>query len=170
MGTRREIGAEILIGRGRDAALQLSDLGVSRRHLEVRPAKRGVRVTTVGDASPFATGGKLCTDSVVALGDRVVVGETALTFVSSQQQSAVTNATEITKLHTLLDDAAVDARGLAAIFDLGDALNAPSTEAQLIETVSGWARRAFRITARLEPAGGQHPQMDEMMQRMVQGV
>jgi DNA-binding NtrC family response regulator len=167
VGTRRPLTQKLLIGRGRAAALQLSDLGVSRRHLEVEPTAGGVHVKTVGSASPFAARGSLSTEAVIPLGERIVIGETALTFVVGEIERQQSDG-EVTKIHALLDDAAVDARGLAAIFELGEVLNQVREEGELESAINRWAGRALRITARLErAAGGTQPQQDEVLQRDV---
>ncbi len=170
VGARLEVTGTILVGRGREAALRLSDLGVSRRHLEVEPIPGGARITTVGEAAPFAALGKLCTQAEVAIGDRVVIGETALTFVVGDTASVPASETEVTNMYALLDDAAVDARGLAAIFELGEALNEIRSEDELVTAVNRWAARALQITATIETSAGQRPpERDKMVHRVSRG-
>ncbi len=149
VGVRQPLAARLLVGRGADAGLQLTDLSVSRRHVEVEPCKGGARVTVLGRASSFAHGGRLCHEAVLGPGDRFVIGETSLTLVRGRQASVAADG-EITKIEALLDDAAVEARGLAALFSLGEALEEARDRPAIDEAVRGWAARALAITAELK--------------------
>ena len=53
LGARVPVGAQpVIVGRGRDAHLQLTDMTVSRRHLEISATAKGIVVRVVGEAAP----------------------------------------------------------------------------------------------------------------------
>lgn len=163
VGARQVLSGKLLVGRGRDAELQLTDLSVSRRHLEVELVPGGARVTVVGSASSFAFGGKICTEALVPPGERIVIGETALTLVARPTRPSPAGH-EVTKIQALLDDAAVEARGLAAVFALGEDLEAARDETDVAGVVRAWGERALGIDARIRD-GGEQPSRDETLSR-----
>jgi transcriptional regulator with GAF, ATPase, and Fis domain len=74
-GARSELGpAGMVIGSGKACDLRLSDKQVSRRHVELRPETRGVRVTDLGSLNGSYLGAAridsalLLADAVLALG------------------------------------------------------------------------------------------------------
>ena len=67
-----------IVGRARDVDLGVTDIRVSRRHLEVTAEPGGVRVRLCAGAAPFLLDGRDTKDALLAVGGQVVVGDTVL--------------------------------------------------------------------------------------------
>ncbi len=134
-----------VVGRSTDAHLQLTDLAVSRQHLEVALCEGGAEVRVLGSAKPFFVDGKPAARATLAVGGQLLVGNTALTLVERRSRPADVHETvEATAVRSLLGDRAVGARGLSAIFELSEALDGAADEAQLAEVVTAWGRKQVR--------------------------
>jgi len=71
----------VVVGRGVEADLRLSDTGVSRSHAELRTAASGaVRVVDLGSTNGTLVNGQRVDDAVLVDGDRLVIGATAMVF------------------------------------------------------------------------------------------
>jgi len=170
LGARVSLEATaVVIGRGRDADLQLTDLTVSRRHLRVERAAGKISISVIGEAAPFTATGRAVSKATVALGEKFVVGNTALTAVLRKQEvsaaSGMTETCEVTSVRSLLSDVAVDARGLSAIFELTEGLDATQSEAALTHTVQGWAQKHVRAESATIRSVDDLPS-DDMMERV----
>ena len=169
LGARVPVGPKpVIVGRGRDADLQLTDLTVSRRHLEIRPTGQGIVVRVVGEAAPFTAGGQTTGEAELALGDKFVIGNTALSAVERKPQvagpSGQTETCEVTTVRSLLDATALDARGLTAIFELTERLDQAASQGELEVAVAAWARQHVRAqTTVLE--GVEAPPSNDLLER-----
>jgi hypothetical protein len=70
----------LVIGRGAEADLRLTDTGVSRRHAELRVDPNGVTLVDLKSTNGTAVNGKLVDEAPLADGDRITVGTTVLVF------------------------------------------------------------------------------------------
>ena len=138
-----------IVGRARDASLALTDRGVSRRHLEVRLEREGVRVLACEGAQPFVVGGDKVTQAVLSPDASLIVGNTVLTVVLEAPSRDV----ETTDMHTVLGGLASDLVGLGALVALTDALDAALDVESHRLAISGWAPRAGAKEVRLVFAG-----------------
>jgi len=135
---------EQVVGRGRDAQLRLTDLAVSRRHLQVVGDGDCALIRVVAGASPFTMSGKKMVDARMALGDKIVIGNTALALVRPRVAVESTETREVTDVRSLLGEMAVDARGLSAIFELSERLDAVADVAGIEQAVASWAKTFVR--------------------------
>ncbi len=82
-GADREVpidGGSLVLGRGADADLRLSDTGVSRRHAEVRLSPQGAEVADLGSTNGTRVNGSAVSSSPLLDGDRISVGTSELIF------------------------------------------------------------------------------------------
>ena len=69
------------IGRSRDCDIVLDDVGVSRRHAEIRPGADGWTIADLGSTNGVLLNGKLLGGSEpLQPGDRVELGSTKIVF------------------------------------------------------------------------------------------
>lgn len=71
----------VTIGRLPDRDITLDDLGVSRRHAEIRRQGTAYRLVDTGSANGTRVNGERIAEHVLRDGDRIVVGDVELTFV-----------------------------------------------------------------------------------------
>ncbi len=140
----RNVGARVAvedaprsIGRAQDADLVLSDPRVSRRHLTVRARGEGALLEACEGAAPFLVDGTERTDAAIALGDTIVVGDTAL-VLKRLDDAAPVAPTFSTELGALLTGLGADVRGVAAAIELVEALDAVSEERAIGATLAAW--------------------------------
>ena len=86
IGPRLEVGSstypltgQLVVGRGAEADVQLTDTGVSRRHAELRVADGAVEVHDLGSTNGTFVNGRRVQTASLRDGDRVTVGTTDLT-------------------------------------------------------------------------------------------
>jgi hypothetical protein len=80
-GGRIELtGGPILIGRGTDAAVRVTDSSVSRRHAEVRPAGGGWALVDLGSTNGTRVNGMPVTERKLEDGDVIAVGDATVRF------------------------------------------------------------------------------------------
>jgi len=72
--------AVTVMGRGQEADLQVADTGVSRRHAELRLEPGGVRLVDLGSTNGTRVNGSRTAETVLADGDRIELGATALVY------------------------------------------------------------------------------------------
>jgi pSer/pThr/pTyr-binding forkhead associated (FHA) protein len=70
----------VLIGRGADATIRVSDSSVSRRHAEVRPAGDGWVLADLGSTNGTRVNGMPVTERKLEDGDAIGVGDATLRF------------------------------------------------------------------------------------------
>ncbi len=131
------------VGRGREAHLVLADPCVSRRHLEAVASPSGVVVTLCSGANPFVIEGQACASAEVKPNGQILVGDTVLRVVVAPMASAEGRAfgnMGSTHIHTLLSGAAMDVRGLAAIFALVELLDGAADIETLEGKIGEWAK------------------------------
>jgi DNA-binding NtrC family response regulator len=135
--------ATVSVGRAVDAGLPLTDRRVSRRHLEVRAASRGVAIRVCEGAARVLHNGEPTSECEALPGDEIVVGETVLAVVDARTTGSTdeAGASERTEVHTLLTGVAADVRGLAAVFALGEALADARDRYAIADVVRDWARQ-----------------------------
>jgi len=73
-------GSAVLIGRGTDAAVRVTDSSVSRRHAEVRPAGAGWAIVDLGSTNGTRVNGMPVTERTLDDGDVIGVGDATLRF------------------------------------------------------------------------------------------
>jgi hypothetical protein len=73
-------GETLLLGRGHDCAIQLSDPNVSRRHAEIRREGDGYILFDLGSTNGTEVNGERIHRVPLADGDRILVGQTELVF------------------------------------------------------------------------------------------
>ncbi len=142
-----ESGPQI-VGRSREAQLRLTDVSVSRQHLEFKAESDGVNIRIMGNAAPFTLEGKPQKRARLALNQQIIIGNTALTLVSSRiSEIPVSRDTcELTSVRSLLGEMAVDARGLGAIFELSEQLDEATDQPQLQAVLTTWASHHVRAS------------------------
>ncbi len=169
LGARVSLGpTPIVVGRERNAELRLTDLAVSRRHLEVRLDGGRLVVSVIGSAAPFTVAGERIEQAELQVGDKLVVGKTALSAVQSRPKQLVSDGTEtceVTDVRSLLGDMAV---GLGAIFELSEQLDKAGDEKQLEQIVGQWADKHVKTgtEARIEKTQElEGPASEELVER-----
>ena len=171
LGTRVLLGdGACLIGRDRAAGLRLTDLTVSRRHLEASHLDGSVQVRVLEGAAPFAVDGTTTDQAALSIGQKLVIGETAISVVRARVEQTVTGATcEVTDVRTLLGGA-VGAHGLAAIFELSERVDDASDFAHARDAFIHWARRHVHedITVRLDEGEAERVS-EEMVEQPIAG-
>jgi pSer/pThr/pTyr-binding forkhead associated (FHA) protein len=71
----------LIIGRGSDCDLKLSDADTSRRHLEVCRLEETIQISDLGSKNGFLVNGRSNSDPCsLRHGDEVIIGQTALLF------------------------------------------------------------------------------------------
>src|SRR3954465_13427436 len=94
-GARIDLGDEVrIVGRARDADLVLSDLSVSRRHLDVQVVDGGVRIRALPETAPFVRDQVAVRETTLVAGEAVTVGTTVLSVVPQ----VVTDATPLPRV------------------------------------------------------------------------
>jgi pSer/pThr/pTyr-binding forkhead associated (FHA) protein len=78
-GTRSvPIEGTVVLGRGTEADVQLTDTGVSRRHAQIT----GNRVTDLGSTNGTRVNGTRVTEAELVDGDRLTLGTTEIVYRS----------------------------------------------------------------------------------------
>jgi hypothetical protein len=90
-GERAALGPELMIGRGRGAALRLADAATSRRHARLRLGPDGATLEDLGAKNRVRVNGVPVERRPVPLrpGDLITVGETELVYALAAQGSPV---------------------------------------------------------------------------------
>jgi hypothetical protein len=70
----------LVIGRGADADLRLTDTGVSRRHAELHVDPDGVTLVDLESTNGTAVNGRMVSRAPLSDGDRISVGTTVMVF------------------------------------------------------------------------------------------
>jgi hypothetical protein len=70
----------LVIGRGADVDLRLTDTGVSRRHAELQVGPNGVTLVDLQSTNGTAVNGRMADRAELADGDRITVGTTTMVF------------------------------------------------------------------------------------------
>jgi DNA-binding NtrC family response regulator len=142
VGARLPVDAQVrIVGRARGADLALTDLGVSRKHLEITVAGTGVLVRVCEGAAPFIWQGRETERAELPSGESVVIGNTVLRVVGAASEMPTPHSQEVTSAKTLLGGLASDVRGLAAVYDLAEALDRAVEPAAAESLLVDWARR-----------------------------
>jgi DNA-binding NtrC family response regulator len=148
LGARITLGDEPqVIGRGRAADLRLSDLTVSRRHLQVRRTDGGAEVELIEDAAPFMHASESCDKCSLAPGDKFVVGSTVIALVAAEAARQQNAALEVTDVRTLLGGGTVGEPGLGSIYRLSEQLDRAHDEASLQAALRVWVAKRLGPTA-----------------------
>jgi preprotein translocase subunit SecD len=80
-GRRHEVeGRRVLIGRSKDCDIQLEDPNVSRRHAELRQEGASYWIVDLDSTNGIEVNGRRLKRSKLEDGDRIVLGETEVTF------------------------------------------------------------------------------------------
>jgi pSer/pThr/pTyr-binding forkhead associated (FHA) protein len=78
----------ILVGRGKEADLRLSDEAVSRKHFIIERLNKGYFLHIISDANPLYINGEETKKAKLCNGDRLTLGNTCLTFLSERPEDA----------------------------------------------------------------------------------
>ncbi len=73
-------GPVLVLGRGLEADLQLADVGVSRKHAEVRLDETGASVVDLGSTNGTRVNGRRVSSAPLRDGDHIGLGATDMTF------------------------------------------------------------------------------------------
>ncbi len=107
-------GEEIIVGRGDAAAIQVSDLTVSREHFSLVPEGTGWKLLDRGSRNRTLVNGDPVLVHFLRDGDRVAVGSTLFAYVGEVSASTpVPNALDL--LPTGFENVTLELRGLADI-------------------------------------------------------
>jgi len=153
-----------VIGRARDADLVLSDLAVSRRHLDVALIEGGVRVRALPETAPFVFAGQPSRDAVLPVGAALTVGGSVMCVMAVSTPERPSMRVERTEARTLLQGAAVEVKGLAATAALMAWLDEATSRAEVQEVLDRWGRLhadATAVTLDLEDDVKDAPACDE---------
>ncbi len=142
-GARLDVDERVrTIGRARDVDLVLRDLGVSRRHVQVAATANGVQFDICGGAAPLMVGGRHVRSVEAKEGDRVLLGNTLLVVVTASRDStpsSVRGSRDHTDVKTLLTGVGADARAMASVHALIEALDVAQDPATLEGVIRAWA-------------------------------
>ena len=134
------------VGRSRGADLVLQDLSVSRQHLQVVATPHGVHVEVCGGAAAFLVDGRAFRSAEAREGDRLVVGSTTLAVrVADAPSEAVARGPS--DVRTVLTGVGADARGMASIHALIEALDAARDRAALEAAIAEWGANQTPVAA-----------------------
>jgi two-component system response regulator AtoC len=148
LGARLAVeGTARIVGRARNADLPLTDLAVSRRHLEVKLEGERIAIAICEGAAPFLVGDEERERATIALGDKIIVGNTVLSAARNDVTTAGRAEIERTDVRTLLGGPAVDVRGLAAVFALAEALDAADNREGAEIALAAWAKKHAHATS-----------------------
>ena len=129
------------IGRSRESDLALTDLSVSRHHLQVTAHGGALRFVLCSGAAPVVIGGRPAERGEARAGDTILVGSTTLSVRAMPDASPDDDAGPVsTDVRTLLTGAAADVTGLAAIFELSQILDTATDRPGLEGALTTWAR------------------------------
>jgi DNA-binding NtrC family response regulator len=173
-----------IVGRAKGTDLQLTDVSVSRRHLEVRLASTGldarVDVRVCSGAASFLVGGAPRDSATLRPGDEFVIGETVLVVTPkdeprpdldpSANPAVLSPTASVTDVQTMLGGATAEVRGLKAIFALTEALDAAADIDAVERSLAEWARGyAGATSARLlvGAAAAQEDLGDRIVERAI---
>ena len=128
------------IGRSVEADLPLRDPTVSRRHVEALATPNGVQLVASAGATRIVVDGRLVARADVAVGQTVVVGKTRLkvSLATGHRRSKKEEGSQ-TDVVALLTGPLGDARGLANVYTLVEALDQAESEAALESVLRKWA-------------------------------
>jgi hypothetical protein len=79
-GRRIDLGATCVIGRSTDADVQVTDVGASRRHAELRVLGDHVEVHDLGSTNGTLVNGQRIAAATLTDGDRITIGTTTFEF------------------------------------------------------------------------------------------
>ncbi len=135
---------EIEIGRSGGNDLVLSDVAVSRRHLQAWSDADGVHLKCLPDTSRIYVAGEEVHVAQLGPGEVAIVGDTALTVIADRRRAPETRSDEsdVSDVRTLLGPGQLsgDVRGLSAIAQLADALDPTRTLEEVRIAFAEWAR------------------------------
>jgi pSer/pThr/pTyr-binding forkhead associated (FHA) protein len=83
---KRFKSVRMVVGRGKDVELRLSDQSVSRRHLELVHGDTGTLLRDLGGASGTKVNDESVEEKVLKHGDEIAIGRTLLRFVDELEQ------------------------------------------------------------------------------------
>lgn len=139
-GLTLELGrAPRQVGRARDMDLILTDLTVSRRHLEIMLVDQGVHVRAHPGAAPFIIDGHPEREAIIPLNGAILVGTTVLCVLPRSADEAKPERVERPAARTLLEGPAAETNGLVAVAALTRWLDRASSLADLGAIISRWA-------------------------------
>ncbi len=150
-----------VVGRGRDADFVVLDARVSRQHLRVTGVEGGARLEVLDGAEAVLAGGVHRREAILRVGEAVVIGNTALSLVRGPREVDEAVRTDVRQLMTGL---AADIRGLTAVMELVDALDAADEDAGLTAALRAWAQRnaeAIDVTLNVGPPAEATSESDE---------
>ena len=81
VGSPFRLGSVVSVGRDRDAALQLDDVSVSRRHAAIRPTASGYEIVDLGSLNGTYVNGSRVEALQLADGDEIQIGLFKLVFL-----------------------------------------------------------------------------------------
>jgi DNA-binding NtrC family response regulator/pSer/pThr/pTyr-binding forkhead associated (FHA) protein len=141
-GARLEADEHLrIIGRARDADLVLTDLSVSRRHLDVQVVSGRLRVRALPESAPFVRDRATMRETELVAGAAITVGTTVLSAVLRPvTEVAALPRVERTDARTLLHGAAIDVKGLAAITALMTSLDGARDRRSVEGELTQWSR------------------------------
>ena len=151
-GARLDVDEQLrIVGRARDADLVLSDLSVSRRHLDVQLVVGGLRVRSLPESAPFVRDQTPVRETELTAGASITVGTTVLSVVLQPvAESTRLPRVERTDARTLLHGVAIDVKGLAAITVLMTALDDAKDRSAAEGALTRWSQlHADAVDARL---------------------
>jgi DNA-binding NtrC family response regulator len=128
-----------ILGRGRTADFVVLDARVSRQHLRIAAVDGGVRVEVIEGAEPVLMDGVPQREVLLRVGATLVVGNTVLTVTPGPAQ--LPDEASSTNMRALMSGLAADVRGLSAVMDLVDALDAAEDEAAVVAALRVWGER-----------------------------
>jgi K+-sensing histidine kinase KdpD len=149
-----------IIGRGKDADLSLSDLGVSHKHALLTRKNNQVWIEDLGSINGvFVNGWKITENTLVHPGDSVQLGD--LTFIVSEMEEDISEQTVV--LHTIVAHAetALDHKKLAAIYEITAELSDNQDIKELCRKIFSRLKEIFKYErgyiALFEPDGSLKP-------------
>jgi DNA-binding NtrC family response regulator/pSer/pThr/pTyr-binding forkhead associated (FHA) protein len=142
VGTRLMVDGQVrTIGRARDADLVLSDLGVSRRHLQVVASPSGILLQACDGAAALMIDGRPYRSFTAGLGTQFVVGSTRFVVNSASLDDEVSAAKTNLDTKTVLTGVGADALAMAAVYELIEELDRARGHEELAPALNAWAER-----------------------------
>jgi DNA-binding NtrC family response regulator len=140
-----------IVGRGRAADFVVLDAHVSRQHLQVAAADVGARILVLDGAEPLLVAGVPRREVLLRIGESIVIGDTVLALAAGPAE--VGDEAVTTDVGFLMSGVAADIRGLSAVMELVDSLDAAADEQGVLAVLRPWgARHAGAIDVTLANA------------------
>jgi DNA-binding NtrC family response regulator len=160
------------IGRSHDSDLVLRDPSVSRSHAQVLALETGIQFAVCAGATPLVIDGRSVQSCDAKPGERITIGKTLL-LIGTHADGAFAPEQVLapTDARTLMTGMGADARLLAAVHDMIEALDRAHDRAALEQALRSWASthvRATVVNVEERPRAGEHASEQETFEYTIE--